>query len=149
MTSDPRIVPEAKSLSQISYIEAMELSYFGAKVLHPRTIEPAIKHRIPVRVKNTFEPAFEGTLIVADQVPSQDVVKAVTLIKDVALVNICGAGMMGTIGTAARVFTSLAKAGVNVIMISQASLKRICPWSLWRNSWKPLSMPYAPSSTEM
>ncbi len=121
MTSDPKIVPEAKPLAQISYIEAMELSYFGAKVLHPRTIEPAIKHRIPVRVKNTFEPSFEGTLIVADQVPSQDVVKAVTLIKNVALINICGAGMMGTIGTAARVFTSLAKAGVNIIMISQGS----------------------------
>jgi aspartate kinase len=121
MTSDPKIVPEAKPLAQISYIEAMELSYFGAKVLHPRTIEPAIKHKIPVRVKNTFEPSFEGTLIVADQVPSQDVVKAVTLIKSVALLNICGAGMMGTIGTAARVFTSLAKAGVNIIMISQGS----------------------------
>ncbi|WP_406659944.1 aspartate kinase [Methanolobus sp. ZRKC3] len=121
MTTDPKIVPEASSIPQISYIEAMELSYFGAKVLHPRTIEPAIKHKIPVRVKNTFEPDFEGTLIVAEQNQIEDVVKAVTLINKVALINICGAGMVGTIGTAARVFSTLANAGVNIIMISQGS----------------------------
>lgn len=121
MTTDPKIVPEAQSIPLISYIEAMELSYFGAKVLHPRTIEPAITHRIPVRVKNTFDPEFEGTLIVAEQKQKEDVVKAVTLIKKVALINISGAGMMGTIGTAARVFSSLASEGVNIIMISQGS----------------------------
>lgn len=121
MTSDPKIVPEAKPLAQISYIEAMELSYFGAKVLHPKTIEPAVRYKIPVRVKNTFEPSFEGTLIVADQIKREGVVKAVTLIKNVALINISGSGMMGTIGTAARVFTSLANSGVNIIMISQGS----------------------------
>jgi aspartate kinase len=121
MTTDPKIVPEAQSIPLISYIEAMELSYFGAKVLHPRTIEPAIRHKIPVRVKNTFAPEFEGTLIVAEQKQKEDVVKAVTLIKKVALINISGAGMMGTIGTAARVFSSLASEGVNIIMISQGS----------------------------
>jgi aspartate kinase len=121
MTTDPKIVPEAQSIPRISYIEAMELSYFGAKVLHPRTIEPAIKHRIPVRVKNTFDPEFEGTLIVSEQKQKEDVVKAVTLIRKVALINISGAGMMGTIGTAARVFSSLAIEGVNIIMISQGS----------------------------
>ena len=121
MTTDPKIVPEANSIPQISYIEAMELSYFGAKVLHPRTIEPAIKHKIPVRVKNTFEPDFEGTLIVAEQNQIEDVVKAVTLINKVALINISGAGMVGNIGTAARVFSALANAGVNIIMISQGS----------------------------
>ena len=121
MTTDPRIVPEATPIPQISYIEAMELSFFGAKVLHPRSIEPAIKHRIPVRVKNTFDPEYPGTLIVADQQQSEDIVKAVTLIKKVALINISGAGMVGTIGIAARVFTTLADAGVNIIMISQAS----------------------------
>jgi len=121
MTSDPRNVPDAKPIQQISYIEAMELSYFGAKVLHPRTIEPAIRHGIPVRVKNTFESDFSGTLIVADEMQIEDVVKAVTLINKVALINISGAGMVGTIGTAARVFTTLANAGVNIIMISQGS----------------------------
>ncbi|MDO9517548.1 MAG: aspartate kinase [Methanosarcinaceae archaeon] len=121
MTTDPKIVPNAKPIPQISYIEAMELSYFGAKVLHPKSIEPAIRHGIPVRVKNTFEVDFPGTLIVADQMQKEDVVKAVTIIRKVALVNISGAGMVGTIGTAARVFTTLANAGVNIIMISQGS----------------------------
>ncbi len=121
LTTDPKIVPNARPIPQISYVEAMELSYFGAKVLHPRTIEPAIMHKIPVRVKNTFEPDFPGTLIVAEQKKIQDVVKAVTLINKVALINISGAGMVGTIGTAARVFSTLANAGVNIIMISQAS----------------------------
>jgi aspartate kinase len=99
----------------------MELSYFGAKVLHPRTIEPAIKHGIPVRVKNTFDPSSPGTIIVKDLKQSKDIVKAVTVIRNVALINISGAGMVGTIGVAARVFTTLANAGVNIIMISQGS----------------------------
>jgi len=121
MTTDPNIVPEAQPIPMISYIEAMELSYFGAKVLHPRAIEPAIRHGIPVRVKNTFHPEVAGTLVVKDQKLSKDIVKAVTVIKKVALINISGAGMVGTIGVAARVFTTLANAGVNIVMISQGS----------------------------
>jgi len=121
MTTDPNIVPEAQPIPVISYIEAMELSYFGAKVLHPRAIEPAIRHGIPVRVKNTFHPEVAGTLVVKDQKLSKDIVKAVTVIKNVALINISGAGMVGTIGVAARVFTTLANAGVNIVMISQGS----------------------------
>jgi len=121
LTTDPRIVPEARTIPVISYIEAMELSYFGAKVLHPRTIEPAIKHGIPVRVKNTFDPSSPGTIIVKDLKQSKDIVKAVTVIRNVALINISGAGMVGTIGVAARIFTTLANAGVNIIMISQGS----------------------------
>jgi aspartate kinase len=121
MTTDPNIVPEAKPIPVISYIEAMELSYFGAKVLHPRAIEPAIRHGIPVRVKNTFHPDLHGTLVVKDQKQSRDIVKAVTVIKKVALINISGAGMVGTIGVAARVFSALANAGVNIVMISQGS----------------------------
>ena len=121
MTTDPNIVPEARPIPVISYIEAMELSYFGAKVLHPRAIEPAIRHGIPVRVKNTFHPEVPGTIVVKDQKLSADIVKAVTVIKNVALFNISGAGMIGTIGVAARVFTTLANAGVNIVMISQGS----------------------------
>ncbi len=121
LTTDPRIVPEARTIPVISYIEAMELSYFGAKVLHPRAIEPAIRHGIPVRVKNTFDPGSPGTIVVKDQKQIKDIVKAVTVIKNVALINISGAGMVGTIGVAARVFTTLANAGVNIIMISQGS----------------------------
>lgn len=121
LTTDPRIVPSASTIPVLSYIEAMELSYFGAKVLHPRTIEPAIKHGIPVRVKNTFEPDFEGTLIVKEDAPTKEMVKAVTLIRNAATINICGAGMIGTIGVAARAFSALADAGVNIVMISQGS----------------------------
>ena len=121
MTTDPKIVPEAKSIPAISYREAMELSYFGAKVLHPRAIEPAIRKRIPVRVKCTFDPDTPGTQIVHDELPKVDVIKAVTLHKNVALLNISGAGMIGTIGVAARAFTALARAGINIVMISQGS----------------------------
>ena len=121
MTTDPRIVSDARTIPVISYVEAMELSYFGAKVLHPRAIEPAIKHGIPVRVKNTFHPELPGTIVVKDQKLSRDIVKAVTVIRNVALINVSGAGMVGTIGVAARVFTTLANAGVNIIMISQGS----------------------------
>jgi aspartate kinase len=121
MTTDPHIVPEARSIPVISYIEAMEMSYFGAKVLHPRAIEPAIRHGIPVRVKNTFHPENPGTLVVKEEKKSTEIVKAVTVVKKVALVNISGAGMVGTIGVAARVFSTLANAGVNIIMISQGS----------------------------
>lgn len=121
MTADPGVVPMARVLPEISYIEAMEMSYFGAKVLHPRAIEPAIRHGIPVRVKNTFQPESEGTLVVEREEQVKDVVKAVSVINDVALINISGAGMMGKIGVAARIFTALAEAGVNIIMISQGS----------------------------
>ncbi len=121
MTTDPRIIPEAKTIPQISYSEAMELSYFGANVLHPRTIAPAMREHIPVRVKNTFDPEFPGTLVVAEKFQCKHVVKAVSLIKNVNLINISGAEMAGAVGTVARLFTALAKAGVNVVMISQGS----------------------------
>ncbi len=121
MTADPKIVPGARTLPVISYLEAMELSYFGAKVIHPKTIEPAIQKGISVRVKNTFNPMHPGTTIVKDHKEIKDVVKAVTIIRNVALVNVSGAGMAGTPGVAARVFTALAKADVNIMMISQGS----------------------------
>jgi len=90
MTSDPRIIPDARVIPQISYAEVMELSYFGAKVMHPRSIEPAMKKDIPVRVKNTFNPAHPGTTIVRGQKRDSRVVKALTYIEKVALANICG-----------------------------------------------------------
>ncbi len=121
MTTDPKIVPSARSIPIISYREAMEMSYFGAKVLHPRAIEPAIKKGVPVRVKCTFDPESPGTQIVRDDMPKEDVIKSITLNKKVALLNISGAGMIGTPGVAARAFTALARAGINIIMISQAS----------------------------
>ncbi|MDI6640141.1 MAG: aspartate kinase, partial [Methanocellales archaeon] len=121
MTADPRVVPEARTLSVISYLEAMELSYFGAKVLHPKTIEPAIQKGIPVRVRNTFNPEHPGTLIIKAHEEIKDIVKAVTLIQNVALINISGSGMAGTPGVAGRVFSALGRVGANVMMISQGS----------------------------
>ena len=121
MTADPRIAPEARTLPVMSYLEAMELSYFGAKVIHPKTIEPAIQRNIPVRVKNTINPDHPGTLIVRDHEEIKDIVKALAIIENVALINVGGAGMAGVPGVAARVFTTLADADVNIIMISQGS----------------------------
>ncbi|WP_048055567.1 aspartate kinase [Methanotorris igneus] len=121
LTTDPKIVKNARRIPKISYIEAMELAYFGAKVLHPRTIEPAMEKGIPILVKNTFEPENEGTLITNDLEMSNSIVKAITTIKNVALINIFGAGMVGVSGTAARIFKALGKANANVILISQGS----------------------------
>jgi aspartate kinase len=120
MTADPKLVKNSKTLSEISYLEAMEISFFGAKVIHPKTIEPAISRGIPVRVKNTFNPYRQGTLIV-HHVDDKNTIKAVTAVNNVSLVNISGAGMAGTIGVAGHVFSKLAEVGVNIIMISQAS----------------------------
>jgi aspartate kinase len=121
LTTDPKIEPLATTVPRISYIEAMELAFFGAKVLHPRAIEPAIKKGVPVRVKCTFDPQSPGTQIVQDDCQKEDVIKAVTAFKKVALLTISGAGMAGTPGVAARALTALGKAGVNIVMISQGS----------------------------
>ncbi|UOY10291.1 aspartate kinase [Methanonatronarchaeum sp. AMET6-2] len=121
LTTDPRVVPEAQTLRRISYREAMELSFFGAEVLHPKSIEPAIEKNIPVRVKNTFNPGFEGTLIVKDEEKVEGVVKGVSAERDVALVNISGMDIIGTPGIAADAFGALAEADINIIMISTGS----------------------------
>ena len=121
MTADPRLVPSARSLPAVSYAEAAELSYFGAKVIHPRTVIPAIEKRIPLRVRNTFNPSFAGTLIHHMGTPTEHVVKAITSIRNLSLLNVEGAGMMGVPGVAARVFGAVARRNVSVLMISQAS----------------------------
>ncbi len=121
MSADPRIVKDAKPLARMSYAEAAELSYFGAKVIHPRTVLPAIEARIPVRILNTFAPADEGTTITADPAPDGSVVKATTSLGNLALVTVQGAGMSGVPGFAARVFDTTAAEQVSVLMISQSS----------------------------
>lgn len=121
MTSDPRLIPRARVIPAISYLEVMELSYFGAKVMHPRSIEPAMKKNILVRVKNTFNPTHPGTAIVRDERRDSRVVKALTYIEKVAMVNICGAQMIGRPGVAKAIFSRLADRDVNVMMISQGS----------------------------
>ncbi|HDQ07962.1 MAG TPA: aspartate kinase [Methanoculleus sp.] len=121
MTSDPRIIDDARVLPGVSYLEAMELSYFGAKVLHPRSIEPAMAKGIPIRVKNTFSPAAPGSCVVDAEYHDRRVVKAITYIEKVSLINIAGAQMIGRPGVAREIFTALAGYDVNIMMISQGS----------------------------
>lgn len=128
MSADPRLVSEAKTIDQLSYREVSELAYFGAKVLHPKTIRPVIEHNIPLRVCNTFFPEHDGTWIVSDSSYVTDgVVKAVTAIKDLSLVTVGGTGMLGVPGVAGRTFDAVAKTGTSVPLISQASSEQsIC-----------------------
>ena len=121
MTADPRYVKGAKVLSEISYREAAEMSYFGAKVIHPKTMMPAIEKNIPIRIKNTFNPSHPGTLISQSTQSAERFVKNITSIDNLSLVSIEGNGMVGVPGISARIFSALARVGVNVMMISQAS----------------------------
>ncbi len=121
MTADPKIVSSAKVLPELSYGEAAELAIFGAKAMHPRALEPVIEVGIPVRIRNVFAPEKPGTLIAEGQkAESKDVVKAVALINDVAMVNIKGAAMVGAPGSYSKVFDVLGKNNINVMMVSTA-----------------------------
>ncbi len=121
MTSDPKIVPSAKTIPKLSFQEATELTIFGAKAMHPRALEPARKENIPVRIKNVFNPDNPGTLISKNhEVKAKDGVKAVTLVRDVAVITVSGAGMVGAPGTAAKVFEVLGGESINILMISQS-----------------------------
>lgn len=127
MTADPRIVRNARPLKELSFIEVTELSYYGAKVMHPRSLLPVMEKNIPVRILNTFNPDFPGTLITKIPVENKDVVKSITYIKDLVLVNVTGRGMLGVPGIAARVFKTAWEKGANVLMISQSSSEQnIC-----------------------
>jgi aspartokinase/homoserine dehydrogenase 1 len=120
LSADPRRVPNAQVIDQLSYNEAMELAYFGAKVIHPQTMAPAIGREIPIYIRNTFAPDNPHTLICA-RPASELMVKGITSIEDVALVSIEGAGMIGVPGTAHRLFGALREEGISVILISQGS----------------------------
>jgi aspartokinase/homoserine dehydrogenase 1 len=120
LSADPRLVPNAQVIDELSYNEAMELAYFGAKVIHPQTMEPAIARDIPIFIRNTFAPHKRGTLISAHP-KSALTVKGITTIDPVALVNLEGAGMIGVPGTAHRLFGALRDSGISVILISQGS----------------------------
>ena len=121
MSGDPRRIPEAQVISEISYSEAMELAYFGAKVIHPQTMAPAVAKGIPIWIRNTFNAAAPGTRISAASTSREALVKGITGVDDVALVNLEGAGMIGVPGTADRLFGALREAGVSVMLISQGS----------------------------
>ncbi len=120
LSADPRLVPDAKVIDSLSYNEAMELAYFGAKVIHPQTMAPAVLKSIPIWIRNTFAPEKLGTLICANP-SSQLAVKGITSIDRCALVNLEGAGMIGVPGTAHRLFGALRDNGISVILISQGS----------------------------
>jgi aspartate kinase len=127
MSADPRIVPDAHVIPVLSYSEVSELAYFGAKVLHPRTIRPVVERGIPLWVKNTFNPTHPGTRIARDPESASGTVKAVTAIKGLSMVTVEGRGMMGVPGIAARTFSAVASRGASVLMISQASSEQsIC-----------------------
>ena len=121
LSADPRIVPAAFVLPNMTYEEAMELSYFGAKVLHSATIAPAVAKRIPILIKNTFNPDAPGTLISRQTSDDGKLAKGITSVGDLALLTLRGPGMVGVPGVAGRVFGTLATKGVSVVLISQAS----------------------------
>lgn len=121
MTADPRIVKKAFSLDELSYIEAMELSYFGAKVIYPPTMVPAFAKKIPLVIKNTFEPEFVGTYIRSDIKPSSLPIKGISSIDQVSIINLSGSGMVGKAGFSGRLFSLLSREQINVILITQSS----------------------------
>jgi len=120
LSADPRLVPDATVIDALSYNEAMELAYFGAKVIHPQTMAPAVAQQIPIWIRNTFAPQKVGTLICAKP-DSALLVKGITSFDKIALVNVEGAGMIGVPGTAHRLFGALREHGISVILISQGS----------------------------
>ncbi|WP_313342686.1 bifunctional aspartate kinase/homoserine dehydrogenase I [Stenotrophomonas sp.] len=120
LSADPRVVPEAVQLDALSYDEACELAYFGAKVVHPQTMSPAIERGLPIIIRNTFRPDHPGTRITAERTTSGPI-KGLTLSPDLALLNLEGTGLIGVPGTAERVFAALRNAHVSVVMISQGS----------------------------
>jgi bifunctional aspartokinase / homoserine dehydrogenase 1 len=121
LTADPRVVPSAQVIDRLSIEEAMELSYFGAEVIHPSTLIPTVEKDIPVIIRNTMNLDAPGTIISAEHPERDTPITGIASINDVALINIEGNGMVGMPGVASRIFTSLAEADVNIIMISQAS----------------------------
>ena len=127
MTADPRIVENAQSMEELSYEEVAELAYYGAKVLHPKTVTPAVESSIPLRVLNTFNPSHPGTRIVEKTRQLHHGVKAITAVRALRLITVAGRGMIGVPGIAARTFDAVARQRANVLMISQGSSEQsIC-----------------------
>lgn len=121
MTADPRVIPAAYTINQLSYIEAMELCNFGAKVIYPPTIYPVCVKNIPIKVKNTFNPEHPGTLIKEKIDDDNKPIKGISSIKGTTLITVTGLSMVGVIGVNRRIFTALADNGISVFLVSQAS----------------------------
>ena len=121
LTADPRIVEKAFSLQELSYTEAMELSYFGAKVIYPPTMTPAFLKKIPIVIKNTFDVTFPGTYIRHDVKRSELPIKGISSIDDISILNLSGSGMVGKAGFSGRLFSLLSREQINVVLITQSS----------------------------
>ena len=121
MTADPKVIKSAYTINELSYVEAMELCNFGAKVIYPPTIYPVCVKNIPIKVKNTFNPEHPGTLIEAKIENDQKPIKGISSIKGTSLITVTGLSMVGVIGVNRRIFTTLANEGISVFMVSQAS----------------------------
>ena len=121
MTADPRVISNAYVINELSYVEAMELCNFGAKVVYPPTIYPACHNNIPILIKNTFNPDAQGTIIEQEIKDESKAIKGISSINDTSLITITGLGMVGVIGVNYRIFKALAKNGISVFMVSQAS----------------------------
>lgn len=121
MTADPKVIPTAYTITQLSYLEAMELCNFGAKVIYPPTIYPVCVKNIPILVKNTFNPDGPGTVITKDSVVTDKAIRGISSIGGTSLITVTGLSMVGVIGVNRRIFTALAQNGISVFMVSQAS----------------------------
>ena len=121
MTADPRKVKQAFTLPAISYVEAMEISHFGAKVIYPPTLQPVFNKKIPIAIRNTFNPEFKGTLISEKTTNDSFMIKGVSSIENISLLTLQGSGLQGVTGVSARLFSALARQKTNVILITQAS----------------------------
>ncbi|WP_309493434.1 aspartate kinase [Candidatus Hecatella orcuttiae] len=135
MTTDPAVEPSAKTIRKLSYQEALEMAFFGAKALHPKAIELVMERGIPLRIRNTFNPQDPGTAIKADQeVEPSSVAKAISLIPKVAIITVSGAGMVGAPSVASKLFEVLGRKKVNVLMISQGSSEANISFAVPRES---------------
>ncbi len=121
MTADPRVISTAYTINELSYVEAMELCNFGAKVVYPPTIYPVCHKNIPILIKNTFNPEGEGTVIKQNVLPGSKAIKGISSINDTSLITVTGLGMVGVIGVNHRIFKALAQNGISVFLVSQAS----------------------------
>lgn len=121
MTADPKMVANAFPIESMTYEEAMEMSHFGSKVIHPKVMQPALEKKIPIRIKNSFSPEFDGTLVCDKPAENASIIRGISSISDLALVRVQGSGMIGVTGISARLFSALAMEKINVILITQAS----------------------------
>ena len=121
MTADPRVISSASTINEMSYVEAMELCNFGAKVVYPPTIYPVCHKNIPILIKNTFNPEAPGTIIKQEVDSGSKAIKGISSINDTTLITVTGLGMVGVIGVNFRIFKALAQNGISVFMVSQAS----------------------------